>query len=130
VLAREGGYVNDAADPGGETNMGISKRAYPAVDILNLTREQAGDIYHRDYWLACACDTLDQGAALALFDTAVNVGVTRALAMWQAASNDVEEFLWARLAYYSTLVHLARFLPSWLKRVLLLRRTIHAQGGT
>ena len=28
TLAHEGGYVNDPDDPGGETNFGISKRAY------------------------------------------------------------------------------------------------------
>lgn len=33
VLKHEGGYVNDKKDPGGETNMGISKRAYPHIDI-------------------------------------------------------------------------------------------------
>ena len=37
VLHHEGGYVNDPKDPGGETNYGISKRAYPDVDIKNLT---------------------------------------------------------------------------------------------
>ena len=130
VLARENGYVSDKADPGGETNFGISKRAYPQLDIPNLTREQAASIYESDYWRACHCETLDQPAALALFDTAANLGVERAMGLWQAAAGDVEELLWARLAYYSTLVHLARFLPSWLKRVLLLRRTIHAQGGS
>ena len=41
VLESEGGYVNDKDDPGGETNMGISKRAYPDLDIKNLTREEA-----------------------------------------------------------------------------------------
>jgi lysozyme family protein len=125
ILQREGGYVNDPADPGGETNFGISKRAYPDVDIKNLTRDQAATLYQRDYWIPAGCDTLDQGPALAVFDTAVNLGVSRALALWQAAAGDVEELLWARLAYYSGLTHLARFMPGWLKRVLLLRRTIH-----
>ena len=38
VLQNEKGYVNDPADPGGETNWGISRRAYPHLDIANLTR--------------------------------------------------------------------------------------------
>ena len=50
VLENEGGYVNDPADPGGETKYGISKRSYPALDIKNLTVEQATAIYLRDFW--------------------------------------------------------------------------------
>src|SRR5579859_8107573 len=50
VLANEGGYANNPSDPGGETNFGISKRAYPYLDIKNLTRDDAITIYERDYW--------------------------------------------------------------------------------
>jgi lysozyme family protein len=46
----EGGYTPGLpGDPGGETNFGISKRAYPLLDIKNLTREQAKAIYKRDW---------------------------------------------------------------------------------
>lgn len=38
TLAHEGGYVNDPHDPGGETNMGISKRSYPNENIRGMTR--------------------------------------------------------------------------------------------
>jgi lysozyme family protein len=51
VLGHEGGYSNDPNDPGGETNFGISKRAYPNVDIKNLTRDGAKEIYLHDFWL-------------------------------------------------------------------------------
>ena len=47
VLKHEGGYVNDPTDLGGETNFGITKRFYPDVDIKNLTKEQAVEIYKR-----------------------------------------------------------------------------------
>ena len=50
VLDNEGGYVNDPNDAGGETNFGISKRAYPNVDIKNLTVEDAKRIYFSDFW--------------------------------------------------------------------------------
>ena len=40
VLAHEGGYVNDPDDPGGETMMGISKRAYPNLDISGLSKSK------------------------------------------------------------------------------------------
>ena len=51
ILKHEGGYVNDPVDPGGETNMGISKRAYPYLNIKELTKKDAEDIYFKDYWL-------------------------------------------------------------------------------
>ncbi len=47
----EGGYVNDPHDSGGETNFGISKRSYPDMDIKDLTREDAEEIYYRDFWM-------------------------------------------------------------------------------
>jgi len=49
TLVFEGGYVNDPDDPGGETNFGISKRAYPDLDIPNITDRQVRNIYWRDY---------------------------------------------------------------------------------
>lgn len=53
IIAREGGakITRDPHDPGGVTKFGISKRAYPDVDIENLTYEQAKDIYIRDYFV-------------------------------------------------------------------------------
>ena len=33
LLGHEGKYVDNPADPGGETNWGISRRSYPGVDI-------------------------------------------------------------------------------------------------
>ena len=50
VLEHEGGYVNDPNDLGGETNFGVSKKAYPDLDIKNLTRDEAKEIYRKDYW--------------------------------------------------------------------------------
>ena len=45
LLRAEGGYVNNVLDRGGETNMGISKRAYPNEDIKNMTAKRATQIY-------------------------------------------------------------------------------------
>jgi|SRR5215471_1968645 len=85
VVGHEGGYVNNPADPGGETKFGISKRAYPHVDIGALTLEQAKAIYKRDYWDRIEGDTLDPGLALVAFDAAVNNGVSRAVRWLQTA---------------------------------------------
>jgi lysozyme family protein len=56
LIGHEGGYVNHPGDPGGETKFGISKRAYPALDIKALTLGQAKAIYRRDYWIPAGCD--------------------------------------------------------------------------
>ena len=75
ILMNEGGYVNDPSDRGGETKFGISKRAYPNVDIKNLTTDEAKVIYKRDYWDKIKGDDItDDLVALEIFDTAVNMG--------------------------------------------------------
>jgi lysozyme family protein len=71
VLQNEGGYVNDPNDPGGETKYGISKHAYPDVDIKNLTEEQASDIYLRDFWKFDGIKI--QEVANKVFDSYVNL---------------------------------------------------------
>lgn len=76
TLLNEGGYINDPSDKGGETKFGISKRAYPDVDIKNLTTDDAKEIYKRDYWDSLRADSINsQKVAFELFDTAVNMGV-------------------------------------------------------
>jgi lysozyme family protein len=74
----EGGYSNDPADPGGETKFGISKRAYPALDIKNLTRAQVKPLYLRDYWGPAGCSAVPPELKYPLFDFAVNSGPARA----------------------------------------------------
>ena len=92
LLGHEGGYVNDPQDPGGETNWGVSKRTYPNVDIANLTREQAKEIYRRDFW-----DPLgDAHPAIKfqVFDFAVNGGLPVALRKLQAAVGVADDGHW------------------------------------
>src|SRR6056300_269579 len=78
VLRYEGGYVNDPNDPGGETNMGISKRAFPDEDIAGMTHQRAAFLYHTHYWTPCRCDDMPFHLAICVFDFAVNSGVKRA----------------------------------------------------
>lgn len=80
-----GGYTNDPRDPGGETRWGISKRAFPQEDILNLTRERAAELYRQEYWDRLRPDELPAGLAIVLFDTAVNMSVGRAVRLLQRA---------------------------------------------
>lgn len=85
VLRHEGGLVDDPRDPGGLTNLGISQRAYPNVDIRSLDQAGAGAIYRRDYWDAIKADQLPEGLAICVFDAAVNMGVDRAIRLLQKA---------------------------------------------
>ena len=72
----EGGYTaGDPGDPGGETKYGISKRAYPDLDIAGLTLDDARAIYRRDYWDKGEIDIMDPEARYQAFDFAVNHGV-------------------------------------------------------
>ena len=85
VIGHEGGYVNDKRDPGGETKYGISKRAFPFLDIKNLTLEHAKEIYRQDYWNRLKLDQLPECVRFDLFDAAVNSGVKAAGKMLQKA---------------------------------------------
>lgn len=86
VLAHEGGYVNDPADPGGETKYGISKRSYPDLDIKNLTRQQAIEIYRRDFWDKYRYGEIKSvRVATKVFDMCVNMGPFRAHKLLQQA---------------------------------------------
>jgi lysozyme family protein len=85
TVGHEGGYVNNKDDPGGETNFGISKRAYPNVDIKGLTLEKAKAIYLTDYWSRTGCDKMAPALALLVFDAAVNNGVGSAARWLQLA---------------------------------------------
>jgi len=98
TLSEEGGFSNNAADPGnwtggivgsGElrgTNFGISAAAYPALDISGLTEVDAEAIYRKDYWAAVSGDELPYPVALAAFDAAVNAGPRRAISWLQLAA--------------------------------------------
>jgi lysozyme family protein len=145
VLHHEGGYVNDPKDPGGETNYGVSKRAYPDVDIKNLTEDDAKDIYRRDYWQKYKCEELPKELRHIYFDMCINMGAGRAVKIMQetanakganlkidggmgpmtiGAMNGVEllRVRAYRVKYYATLIErkpdLAKFYFGWFKRSL------------
>jgi lysozyme family protein len=92
LVAAEGGYVNNPNDPGGETKYGISKAAYPNVDIFNLTREQAGVIYKRDFWDVVG--DLEPAIKFQVFDFAVNSGMGTAIRKLQRAVGVADDGRW------------------------------------
>ena len=86
ILHHEGGYVNHPEDPGGMTNLGVTKRVYEdwvgyAVSehtMQNLTEEDVAPIYKKNYWDRIKGDDLPEGLNLCVFDFGVNAGTGRA----------------------------------------------------
>ena len=74
-------------DPGGTTKWGISQRAYPGVDIANLTFYEAAQIASRDYWRKLACDQLPHTFNWDVFDFGFNAGAKRSAEILQQALN-------------------------------------------
>jgi len=126
VLKLEGGFVNHPKDPGLETKYGISKRSYPDLDIKKLTKKQAREIYKKDYWDKCSCETLPEIMRLAVFDCAVNQGVSRALKFWDAIiisgiRGDEKKFVTymdKRKSHYFKLKTFPVFGKGWINRLL------------
>ena len=87
VLEHEGGYVNDPNDLGGETNFGISKKAYPDLDIKNLTRDEAKEIYRKDYWDRFKIEKMPEALRYIYFDMVLNMGYGNAAKVVQRAAN-------------------------------------------
>jgi lysozyme family protein len=85
LLADEGGYSANPADPGGPTRFGISARAYPTVDIASLTRDEAIAIYWREWWQRYGFARLPAAIASKTFDLAVNIGAAHAIQCLQRA---------------------------------------------
>lgn len=125
VLIHEGGLSIDPDDPGGTTKYGISQKAHPKLDILNLSRDQAENIYHAEYWNAINADSLPWPMDLIVFDTAVNCGKGRALAM-QQESFDWKDYLLNRIAFYRRL-NKDKYFKGWANRVLDLYALIKAE---
>jgi lysozyme family protein len=157
ILVYEGGYVNDPDDPGGETNRGIIDRLDGITDgmididgdgigdvrVIDLTEEQAKQIYKRVFWDQMKGDQfLSTDLAAIVFDAYVNTGRI-ALKQLQRivgvkddgvigpetlakvnGSNLIKTFSMYRLIrkqYYKDLVirkpRLNKFLKGWLNRV-------------
>jgi lysozyme family protein len=80
-----GVVTETAGDRGGLTKWGISSRAYPGLDIRNLSRAGAIELYRRDYWDRIRGDELPPALAISAFDAAVNQGVAAAVKDMQRA---------------------------------------------
>ena len=107
TIGHEGGYVHDPVDPGGETIFGISRRFHPSwpgwaivdrckvtdatVDEINSRIDgQIRDFYAVEFWDRFNGDSvaeISDDVAIELFDTAVNMGITKAVSFLQESLN-------------------------------------------
>ena len=130
VLSHEGGYVDHPLDPGGATNLGITRRTLaawrglrlwrklPKAEVRALTRREAGQIYRARYWDAVRADQLPGGVDYVAFDYAVNSGAVR-------AAKDLQRVCGARVDGVigaMTLNAVSRHHPKTIIRRLLQRR--------
>lgn len=94
VLRAEGGYVDLPADPGGATNMGITRgtlaawrgRPVSKQEVRDLSRAEAGAIYQAQYWQPMRCEELPAGVDLMVFDFGVNAGPVRSVKLLQRSA--------------------------------------------
>jgi len=117
VLKEEGGLTKDT---GGVTKWGISAKAHPGLDIANLSQQEAGEIYHKEYWRAIDADALDPKLRLAAFDSAVNEGVGQTKTWLREAGGDVQAFMRLRIEKYAKLARDPKYAPyakSWARRL-------------
>ena len=147
ILHHEGGYVNHPKDPGGETNLGVTKRVYiehgGTKDMKELTVEDVAPIYKKGYWDKMKGDDLPGGLDLCVFDFGVNAGPGRSAKYLQTMigtvadggigpntlkavnayvsehgiEKSIENFQEARQGYYEKLSTFETFGRGWTSRV-------------
>ena len=146
LLKHEGGFSNHNSDPGGITNLGVTKKTWDewtgrdnsVEDMKALTPEIVRPLYVNRYWDACRCDDLPAGVDYCVFDTAVNSGKVRAIKFLQSVVGTVpdgaigpvtlasvntkgprlviEQFCDKREAFWRSLPTFAVFGKGWLRR--------------
>ena len=146
LLSHEGGFVNHPKDPGGMTNLGVTRATYEQFVGRHVTEEEmraltptiVGPLYKVNYWDKARCDDLPSGLDWAVFDWGVNSGMSRPVKALQRivgvtadggvgaytlraiGNNDtkalVEKLYDARQAFYEGLSTFATFGKGWTRR--------------
>jgi lysozyme family protein len=163
VLRWEGGFVDHPNDPGGRTNKGVTQKVYdawrrrqglPQCDVKMIEHNEVLAIYEGGYWIPPRCDLLERQLDLVQFDTAVNMGIGRAVRFLQQAvgcgvdgdfgpateravascdsGNTIVKYCDAREAFYRRIVEnkpsQAVFLKGWMNRLNSLRKQVGLPG--
>lgn len=132
VLGQEGGYV--ANDNGrGPTNFGINSKANPeAGDVSKLTKDQAADIYKTKYFSGAQggvdISKLPTAAAVAVGDTAANMGQVTAKQLWEQSGGDLNKFLDLRQKAYDSIPGDAATHKVWNNRMASIREFVNNHG--
>jgi lysozyme family protein len=144
VLKSEGGWVNHPNDPGGETNLGVTKAVWeeyvghPVKTMKNLTKDDVAPMYELKYWRPCYCEVLPRGLDFVVFSMGVNAGPGRSVKLLQqsigcvpdgvigprtreliSASNSanlIAKFSETRREYYRALKTFPIFGKGWISR--------------
>ena len=119
LLQKEGGYVNNPNDLGREINKGVIYKTYnayrksrglPPQSVKYITDAELKDIYYNDYYKASGADKITNPKLSAyVFDTAVNMGVSRAKEFLNQSNGNPDEYERLRRAKY---LEFARVNPS------------------
>jgi len=145
VLKSEGGWVNNPKDPGGETNLGVTKKVWQewvgheVKTMQELTSTDVAPMYQAKYWMACYANQLPIGVDYMAFDAAVNMGAGRSVKLLQEClgcvpdgtigprtmqlidgkdpKDVVEAFSQRKISFYESLPTFPTFGKGWLKRV-------------
>ena len=147
ILKHEGGYVHHPRDPGGMTNLGVTKKVWEEwvkhpVDekaMRALTPELVSPMYKKKYWDAVKGDELPDGLDYLMFDFAINAGPGRAIKTMQKAIGTtpdgaigpktmqslkemnpaqlIEKFSVEKESFYRSLPTFQTFGKGWLRRV-------------
>ena len=151
ILREEGGFVDHPLDPGGMTNLGVTRRVWeewtghPVTvrQMIDLTPAKVAPMYRRKYWDKIKGDELPAGVDLVVFDAAVNSGPGRAAKWLQAcvgvdvdgdigpktlaavsafdATQLIDDYGRRRLAFLLDLPTWETFGKGWTKRVAAVR---------
>lgn len=117
VLEHEGGFIDHPKDPGGMTNLGVTRAAWERwtgrsateAEMRALTPMGVAPLYRREYWQKLGCDALPPALALCVFDFGVNAGPARAARyLQQLAGAHQDGVIGAR-----TLAAVQQFATTW-----------------
>lgn len=120
VLAKEGGYNAKDGNSDAPVNFGINQRANPDIDVKNLTRGKAIELYRDRYWSKIDGDNLPPRVAMFAFDAAVNMGVDAAKKLIKETGGDLDQMVAMRKVMYQDIVARnpaqGKYLNGWISR--------------